>query len=679
MRQTIIFIIILFLLNSCNSTNKESIVKQFEISDFKTLTNYNLENDTLKMNLSLQNAIIDGFTIPEDGNYFHFSFKIKNSSNKPTSYYYKIYYQNESYKHIEEINIKGRKKYNLMAGENFYGSWEQEKIEFKKTYEIPNDGNYHLITDSFRIVGNPRNETKYFGAKPENINLSDKRIAKIKSDIRKNEAWMEKIKAKAEKNNLSIEDQLYEDAIWVVEDESKKGSENNRWKRNPRMGDYKFMLVVADEVEIGRIPKNLKNIGIKSDEYGSFLNPFYYFKKPEMNKNEGLNILVSNNILKVKASLNPESGIYISQLKYKKTLSQSPYFNEYYGNTEKHFANSHFEQFFHNINRNFPLTNIPVVEDVSDGTYSAEDYYNNLKKYKENDLITDYVKISENPGKTVGFDELEKALFFFVPGNKSNNNPVKENVGVKTRIGFTYGKVRAKVKFPDMINKENVWNGLTYAVWLLTQDLAEWNKRNVCVGDGYIPKHQVGKTDVREATNSYSEIDIEIVKTAKYWPDASYKDLSIKPKDNSAENHNLIFTGTNWDLACNEPSKFSQGVREIEWNKQKFHVHRWDKWYKALTFKTELPHDETVGTVLWYEIDWQPDKIIWRIGPDKENMKIVGYMDSTFTKIPNNQMIMVITQEFHDAQWWPTAPFDQNYIPFPKSDIKGYLYEIEIE
>ena len=95
--------------------------------------------------------------------------------------------------------------------------------------------------------------------------------------------------------------------------------------------------------------------------------------------------------------------------------------------------------------------------------------------------------------------------------------------------------------------------------------------------------------------------------------------------------------------------------------------------------KYENQHDETVGNIFYYEIDWQPDKIIWSIGKSKNNMKIIGYMDNTVTKIPDNQMIAVITQEFDYSDWWPLSPFKQDYIPYPKNDITGYIYEIEIE
>ena len=59
-------------------------------------------------------------------------------------------------------------------------------------------------------------------------------------------------------------------------------------------------------------------------------------------------------------------------------------------------------------------------------------------------------------------------------------------------------------------------------------------------------------------------------------------------------------------------------------------------------------------------------------------MKVVGYVNETISSIPNNQMLMVFTQEFHDAKWWPGSPFVQDRIPFPAKSILGNIYEVEI-
>jgi hypothetical protein len=60
-------------------------------------------------------------------------------------------------------------------------------------------------------------------------------------------------------------------------------------------------------------------------------------------------------------------------------------------------------------------------------------------------------------------------------------------------------------------------------------------------------------------------------------------------------------------------------------------------------------------------------------------MYVVGYMNDKLTSIPNNQMLLIVTQEFHNTQWWPGSPYQQKNIPFPSNDIKGEIYEVTIE
>ena len=54
-------------------------------------------------------------------------------------------------------------------------------------------------------------------------------------------------------------------------------------------------------------------------------------------------------------------------------------------------------------------------------------------------------------------------------------------------------------------------------------------------------------------------------------------------------------------------------------------------------------------------------------------------MTDEFSSIPNNQMVMVFTQEWHNQEWWPTAPFKQNFIPYPAKDIVGEILDVEVE
>ena len=109
-------------------------------------------------------------------------------------------------------------------------------------------------------------------------------------------------------------------------------------------------------------------------------------------------------------------------------------------------------------------------------------------------------------------------------------------------------------------------------------------------------------------------------------------------------------------------------------------MHRWDSWYQALTIKTAENDDDLFKKPFyWYEIEWTPNYIIWRIGPDKQHLRVVGYMDNTVTAVPDNQMILVVSQEFHDSQWWVPAPYDQRNIPYPKNPLTGKILAVEIE
>ena len=133
---------------------------------------------------------------------FDFEFSLKNTGKSPQKFRYKIYYQNESYKfrETEESDIA---KQNINAWENFYGSWEEVGKTFNETEMIPADNEFHAVRDRFRIVGNPRDEQRYFS-----------------------------------------------------------NGKNDRWKRNPRVGRYSFLLVVCTDENIKQkaIPEFVQDI-----------------------------------------------------------------------------------------------------------------------------------------------------------------------------------------------------------------------------------------------------------------------------------------------------------------------------------------------------------------------------------------------------------------------------------
>lgn len=204
-----------------------------------------------------------------------------------------------------------------------------------------------------------------------------------------------------------------------------------------------------------------------------------------------------------------------------------------------------------------------------------------------------------------------------------------------------------------------------------------------------------GQQDKRVKSMGYSEIDFEILKTVPYCPSyllPSAYNNGIDDQDHLgnwnvpfpeeilSEDDKIQVCTTNWDMACWEPSDFKDGCQAISYKGQTFLAHRWDKTYRAITEKTPEPDDELFGSPYYYfQIDWEPTEIIWRIGPSKDKLRVVGYVSSSNTSIPNNQMLMLITQEFHNTKWWVGSAYQQDNIPFPKNDIMGEIYELTIE
>ena len=95
----------------------------------------------------------------DDDWYRKYHFKTVEQEFEMKKYYYKIYYQNVSYAFEDD---------NPLSYENFYGSWENTSTTFKPINNLS-------VEDSFRIVGNPRNEKQDYG-KPFPRQYTDKDI-----------------------------------------------------------------------------------------------------------------------------------------------------------------------------------------------------------------------------------------------------------------------------------------------------------------------------------------------------------------------------------------------------------------------------------------------------------------------------------------------------------------------
>ncbi len=664
------------LLSSCRVDKKT-----FSVNDMRFMTNAASSSDSIvKLTIDLDDAVLNGIEIPTKkqtpNGYFNFSFKIKNESVNPEVFFYKVYYQNETYKFNEDDKL---------ATENFYGSWENPQFIFKSTRQLA-AGEEVEIRDSFKIVGNPRNEKIFYGSDPMKHIVNDESIKNTIAYIKSIPEWLNAVTETSKKRKISLEEQMFMDALWSLNEQRERDSTyNNRWKRNPRVGLYKFMLVITNPEDFDMMPAEIKDISRKTTD-NDFINPFTYFTYNKPGNIKNTTVVEFGKKLLVNAKMDFSKGMFINPL----TLNRLGFTKDYYtsdcSDSLDKYKNAHVELFIHNINRDFVLHNVPEARDVTGENFSRSEYDAMAKKYaNSSSLVNTYVNVTDCPCKNVQINKKENSVALINPGNSAPPFK-KEHVGLVTRIGFTYGKFRAKIKFPEMLSKDNVWNGITNAFWMIAQDVnSDWNMRRPCNADvAYIPKQEPDNESALQHSRkqiTYSEIDFEIVKDSQFWPRTSYNKSNVNyQEDDGANNHDIMVTCTNWDMACHEPKKFSIGAKQLEVDGKKFLFHRWDHFYKALTTKIPVNHDEIFKKPYYYfEIEWLPEKIIWRIGAEKNKMQVICIMDKNISAIPSNQMIMVITQEWHNQEWWPTAPYKQNFIPFPKNDIIGKVLELEIE
>ena len=389
---------------------------------FRPMTNFGFGR-TVSLDMDLENALNEGIFLPSvkqteasDG-LFHFRFIAPKKG-----MYYKIYYQNESYKFPDT---------SALAAENFYGSWENVNIGFKPVGS-------RIVRDELRIVGNPRDEKLYYGNAATENNNTKSQINTVIQNIDNDKQWYNSIVEKAVNNHISVEDQTLIDAAWMNGIDL-SNADNQRWKRSPRAGKYSFLLVLCDAEGLAEIPDYVQFIG-HSNENGKLVNPFGWF---ETHPSKHIKICKSNRMLKTRAVLKA----------------------------------SMFEQFFSHVSRQYTLRNIPVIKDVvGDDPYTREEYEANKTRFDSTELMMDYPVVSETPGTTVKVSPDGEYITLINPAS-TEGNLRKESTGIISRLGFTYGKFRGKIKFPVMLNDENIWNGLTYAFWLIYADGGAWNNR----------------------------------------------------------------------------------------------------------------------------------------------------------------------------------------------------------
>jgi len=659
-RISALFVFILLLIAS-------GCKEELTVTNFKSVTNLSLDGDR-SFEVDMDSVIVRGIEVPtatqSPERQIDFSFSVKSVGHQKL--YYKIFYQNESYK-FPEVNENGM---DSLCEENFYGTWGEEDYGFKL---VP--AGSKEVKDAYRIVGNPRNERKFFGRPMDEYQVDDAAVERTISTIRSVPEWIKSVEEKAVANKRPLDQQLELDALYTLSFERDRGKSNHRWKRNPRMGNYSAMLVVCSESDLQLIPEYIRDITLTAN--GHYVNPYYWFLHGDGKKLKETRIVLDSSAIRLKSHIDVTKGIFVNKADQQNQQTFT-YLNSDCNNSAQLFRSAHVEQFFHAENRDYGLNTIPVIADVLKDEYSVDDYKAAEEKYAESDLITDYIRSSDCPCKTVYVDKKEGSIGIFNPASKNLKDARKENVGIKTRIGYTYGKFTAKIKFPSQLNSTNVWTGLTNAFWMLFQDKQDWNHRRLSKS-GYSLKGTFSPDAPRTPTTYYSEIDFEMVKTSQYWPAAVYPG-GKGPVENAQLNSDVMVTTTNWDLSSSDPKRFGKGFCPTKFGNEEFQPFRWERYYQAVTIRNPVSNaDLYTPEFYYYQIEWRPNEIIWRIGPSKDQMRVIGYMNDEITMIPNNQMVMLVTQEYHRTDWWPPMPFRQEYIPFLKNDLEGKVFDFEIE
>ncbi len=440
------------------------------------------------------------------------------------------------------------------------------------------------------------------------------------------------------------------------------------WGRDPRVGLYSMLLVAIPESAFGgAIPEAARDIRKKED--GHFVEPYWFWLHGPGADLQGAIVKKMPDVFVLRSVADPARGI-----------------------AQCGSTSADLEQFFNHIDPASRFNNIPVVADVLGNGFTPRDHDSAMCFTPTDKWASTLPGIAAEPCKTVRYDSVQHALEIRNP-SCADGLLRKENVGICTRKRYTYGRFRVHARLSPLLNDSDLWNGLTNAIWLIGSDERTGQRRS-CAG-GYRPYGSDTSSGYRVPYSGYAEIDFEIMKGMPLCPERSFPPiypqqvtdrndprswLRVLPLEVQQQRGKVAVACTNWDLACPDPPAFAIGCSDVSMGNRNFSAHRWDRDYRAVTEKSMEPDDELFGPEgYWFEIDWRPEEIIWRIGPSLEKLRVVGYMNSTMTSIPNVPMQLVVTQEFHNTDWWPGSPYAQGGIPFPQNDLVGRVFEVRVE
>lgn len=441
------------------------------------------------------------------------------------------------------------------------------------------------------------------------------------------------------------------------------------WARNPRTGHYSLLIVALPEPSFnGRpLPAEVLDMRAKADSH--FIEPYLFWLNGPGADRTDASVLFVPDVLALSVDLDPTKGVF-------GCCGDAPM----------------FEPFIHHLDTNARFDNIPVIADALDNAFTRTVYDSMLCFTPPGAFVSTTPYLAASPCANIRLDSTLHALAFRNPA-ATRERLRKEQTGVRSRHAFTYGRYRVHARLSPLLNDSDLWNGLTNAIWLIGTG-APGALRRPCDG-GYLAYGSDPGKEGRIPRTNYAEIDFEVMKGMPLCPERAFPPifpqqvadpnvrsawLRALPREVLEQHGKVAVALTNWDLACPEPPRFGIGCQDIVLDGEVFTSHRWDRDYRAITQKRMEPDDELFGPDgYWFEIDWRPTEIFWRIGPSPADLRTIGYMNSTMTAIPDVPMTLAVTQEFHNTAWWPGSPYEQGGIPFPAKDLTGRIFSVRVE
>ena len=445
-----------------------------------------------------------------------------------------------------------------------------------------------------------------------------------------------------------------------------------QWRRPPRMGTYQLLLLVVEKQHLKNVPPYLLDVRKPyTEDEGRYWNNNLYINPMILNQTQwnipGSIVILSNKKLRLKIDVDLSKPL-------QNTTGNAP------------FSSPLSESFFHASDPDsYTVDAIPEVADYDN--YTNKDYDRHKQHYHKKTETKRKLWLDYNDGNQgLSIPVVYKgkpAVKFYNPGIKKEDlhkrKVARYHTGVRM-IGMQYGKMRAKILYPEMLNKHQVWNGIHNTLWYSQSTASEWNRQS-CSSDN--PYHR-------------TEFDIEFMDFTPRPEDRISKHLADR---DFTQNHNLIrAVFSNFDYRCTPdvlpgskdfkrfpPFKYIQeeGPGAITYTEKgrtySFDVNRHisDNGTSFLYIEKLVNDDALFGKPFYYEIEWTPTELIWRWGSDPNNLEVVAYMNSTFTSIPSNVMSLIVAQ--HALYRGNYNLYSHRSLPFPLQDIEGYILEIRLE